>query len=106
MTILRSATMLINACLLSAIACTAVPTIEAGICGNGVLDPGEDCDSSFDLSGNASCAAPDEALACHYTCDGDSECPQNWSCGQDSQCRLRCYVQYGRYHRVVPVDAH
>ncbi|NUP05808.1 MAG: hypothetical protein HOW73_07085 [Polyangiaceae bacterium] len=63
--------------------CAALDDIEPGVCGNRVLDPGEDCD------GHGSCAPPGEPAACHYTCNyasEASECPAGWSCGASNVC--------------------
>src|ERR1700734_2251429 len=43
--------------------CVASP----GVCGNGVIDSGEDCD--LGMSPDGMCGAPDTPGACHYLCD-------------------------------------
>jgi hypothetical protein len=68
-------------------ACSDLPPIAAGICGNGQLDPDEDCDGAAG-SGQA-CGAPDTSNACHYTCGAGSSaaCPAGFGCGVDGRCR-------------------
>ncbi len=56
--------------------CTSLPSIERGVCGNGLLEPGEDCDSS-----DASC------IACQVTCTVAGDCPTTaYGCGVDHLC--------------------
>ncbi|MEZ4365089.1 MAG: VCBS repeat-containing protein [Kofleriaceae bacterium] len=64
--------------------CAALPEIEAGVCGNGVVEPalGEACD------GDAGCGEPATANACRRVCDDDGAgCPDGWGCGLDRLCR-------------------
>ena len=58
--------------------CTDLPVITPGICGNGVLEPGEDCDGVGPEG--AACAAPDEAHGCELVCS-EAACPTGWACG-------------------------
>ncbi len=53
--------------------CADLPTVAAGQCGNGVVDPGEDCDG-FPRDG---CRPAGDANACHFKC---SACPSGWGC--------------------------
>ncbi len=72
-----------------AAACTNLPVIPAGVCGNGVVENGEDCDSFPDpsLGANTACGkSTDGARACHYTCAA-AACPTGWGCGADGTCR-------------------
>ena len=56
--------------------CTSFETIERGVCGNGLLDPGEDCDSSADT-----------CVRCAVTCSATSPCPNpDYHCGVDAVC--------------------
>ncbi len=57
-------------------ACTTFDPIAGGVCGNGLLEPGEDCDSN-----DASC------VACQVVCAKASECPTAaYTCGVDGFC--------------------
>lgn len=83
------------ATLLLMFGCDELEPIELGPCGNGVLDPGEDCDG-FDHPEGTACAPPTADNACRYTCDKSCEasdceqpaiCPVGWGCGIDGICR-------------------
>src|SRR5690349_6808671 len=67
------------AVLLAFAACTPLPTIATGECGNAVLDDDEDCDSFVDEA----LGGPLECRACRYVCSGDAVCPGGWACGVD-----------------------
>ncbi|HEY1546877.1 MAG TPA: VCBS repeat-containing protein [Kofleriaceae bacterium] len=57
-------------------ACTSFPAIERGVCGNGLVEPGEDCDSP-----DPSC------VACAVACTTGSDCPNAaYTCGVDGVC--------------------
>ena len=57
-------------------ACTSFDAVPRNVCGNGVLEPGEDCDSS-----DASC------VRCAVTCTKAADCPSSdYSCGVDGLC--------------------
>src|SRR5512146_1809892 len=62
--------------------CTDLKDIPAGVCGNGVVESGEDCDST-----STSCGQPDTSSACRLVCADDSGCPTGWHCGTDGICR-------------------
>ncbi|MFW5740142.1 MAG: FG-GAP repeat domain-containing protein [Myxococcota bacterium] len=71
-------------------ACRDLPTLRQGVCGNGVVDPGEDCDA-FAPEGKR-CGRPQTPVACRFECvrspaQGDPVCPAGWQCGNDSICR-------------------
>ncbi len=72
-------------------ACSNLPPVEADTCGNGVIDPGEECDGSGGLGASAgTCGAPGSAAACHFTCvlgSAAQACPSNFTCGVDGECR-------------------
>ena len=57
-------------------ACTTFEPIERNVCGNGLLEPGEDCDS------------PDpKCVACAVACSTGSDCPNAaYTCGVDGLC--------------------
>jgi hypothetical protein len=54
------------------------------VCGNQVVDPGEDCDSDA-----ANCGQPgDGAQACRFLCNAaNTACPAGYFCGRDQICR-------------------
>jgi len=75
---------------LSLVGCTAFPVIEADVCGNAVLETGEDCDT-FTEAGQR-CRAPGETGACRFDCspgpDGKrAKCPTGMGCAADGICR-------------------
>jgi hypothetical protein len=72
--------------LAAAVACSSLPDIERGICGNHVVDPAEDCDG-FAPAG-ARCASVGEPSACRFRCDQGASCPPGYGCGKDALCRI------------------
>ncbi len=71
-------------------ACTSLPDVEPGICGNHVIDPDEDCDGTIAVPHVAAltCGLPGTATACRYDCTADSSaCPTGYFCGGDGICR-------------------
>jgi len=69
--------------------CANLPPIDAGVCGNGVIDPGEDCDT-FPTAPGTTCRPPTAPVgACRLDCStgGDKACPPGWGCGVDAICR-------------------
>ena len=57
-------------------ACTSFDPVPRNVCGNGVLEPGEDCDSN-----DATC------VRCAVTCTKAADCPSSdYSCGVDGLC--------------------
>jgi hypothetical protein len=70
-----------------ALGCTDLPDVVAG-CGNGVVDPGESCDTN-----DPACRQPGDELACRHDCSLSPEsgerraCPAGWGCGLDDVCR-------------------
>lgn len=76
--------------------CTALPVIDAKVCGNAVLEPAahEDCDTFVgrDAPPGAVCRAPGSIGECHYDCSvgADNEravCPAGMGCAADGICR-------------------
>ncbi len=61
-------------------ACEDLPKLEGDICGNGVIEKGEDCDG-VGLGENA-CNA-----LCRLECTADRACPTSFGCGSDGLCR-------------------
>ncbi|MES1173510.1 MAG: VCBS repeat-containing protein [Myxococcales bacterium] len=72
--------------------CTAFPDIPTGVCGNGVIDPGEDCDSFADTkTPGSSCLAKGAVGECHFDCSSNGgkapACPSGWGCDSAAICR-------------------
>jgi hypothetical protein len=66
-----------------------MPEIEEGVCGNGVLEPPEDCDG-FPVEGVA-CREPGSLGECRLDCSSgpagnEGDCPANWGCSADGTC--------------------
>ena len=58
------------------VGCTDFAAIDRGVCGNGLLESGEDCDSS-----DATC------VRCAVTCSTSRDCPStDYTCGVDGLC--------------------
>jgi hypothetical protein len=71
-------------------ACQELPDVDRDVCGNGVIEVGEDCEASvLDEDGNvvSQCGAFDGANACFYECSDTLACPDGYACGSDSRCR-------------------
>jgi hypothetical protein len=67
----------------AAAGCADLSEIQTGVCGNGVVEVHEDCDSP-----GASCGKPGSPAACRYTCGQGATCPAGYSCGgKDQVCR-------------------
>jgi hypothetical protein len=66
--------------------CTSVVTITPNVCGNDVLEPGEDCDQPTGCTSTCRIAcAPAAATTCSGTFDGAC-CPDGMACGADRAC--------------------
>ncbi len=72
-------------CLAALTACTDLTAATSDVCGNGAIDPGEDCDGNA-ASGQA-CGAAGDANACHFVCTAGAACPTGFACGVDERCR-------------------
>lgn len=76
-------------CLLASAlaACTDLPPVAAGECGNQVVEPArEDCDVLPDPRHGAGLVCE----RCRYVCDPTAAapaCPPSWACGRDGTCR-------------------
>jgi hypothetical protein len=73
--------------------CAPLDPLDPNVCGNGVVEPGEDCDRFVDhkLGQDLSCAVKGDVHQCHYICVngfGSPRCPTGWSCGRDNLCRF------------------
>lgn len=78
-------------CAAALAACADLPKIETNICGNGVIETGEDCDG-FSVYSDAKCREPGKVGACHLDCSPDEQgvptaCPQGWGCDATAICR-------------------
>jgi hypothetical protein len=75
-------------CVIAAAGCRELPELAPDVCGNGVVEDGEDCDGAIDpaLGGAPRCEPVTSALACRYTCS-EGTCPIGWACGDDAVCR-------------------
>ena len=74
--------------LFGAASCASLPEIQRGVCGNGVIEAGEDCDTQP----AGSCRKAGSAGECRFDCSLDSNnerraCPEGYGCGSDSICR-------------------
>lgn len=80
-----------GASLFALAACADLQPLPSDLCGNGVVEPGEDCDRFAGAEG-ASCRPPSAAEgACRYECapagaEGP-RCPEGFGCGADGTCR-------------------
>jgi hypothetical protein len=62
--------------LLTLAACTTFDPVTRGVCGNGIVEDGEDCDST-----DATC------VACAVVCATAADCPNTaYTCGIDERC--------------------
>lgn len=75
--------------LVSLLQCTDFPQLESGVCGNAVVETGEDCDT-YPVGPGTYCRPPGSATgACRLDCTAGSNhvCPTGWGCGTDGICR-------------------
>nr|HEX4317700.1 VCBS repeat-containing protein [Kofleriaceae bacterium] len=76
-----------DACSLDGVCVAAADT-----CGNGVVDPAEECDPTV-ATATGTCGAAGTTDACRFTCTPGSgsaavACPTGASCGRDGHCRV------------------
>ena len=88
----RAAPVLVVSVLLGAWAalshCANLTPLTPNVCGDGVVNAGEDCDGFADASAGQACGAADAGvLACRYTCAKNAACPSGYNCGVDQVCR-------------------
>jgi hypothetical protein len=85
--------------------CSTLPAISADVCGNAVVDPGEDCDT-FPVSPGTSCRPPGAVGQCRLDCTAGTGdvCPSGWGCGADGICREPSGV-FTRQAQLVGADA-
>lgn len=74
-------------------ACLELQTLEQGVCGNGVVDSGEDAnglptgeDCDGHAQGDFSCRPPTGTWPCSFNCF-EGKCPVGYGCGTDDVCR-------------------
>lgn len=73
-------------------ACARLPEIGAGECGNGVIEPPEDCDTFGAGDGGSECRPKGSVGECHLDCTPNFEgerpqCPAGWGCDAAGLCR-------------------
>lgn len=75
--------------LASLLQCTDFPALQSGVCGNGVVETGEDCDTYAVGSGTYCRPSGSPTGACRLDCTAGSNhvCPTGWGCGADGICR-------------------
>jgi hypothetical protein len=78
------------ALLMLVAACVRLPQIGDDECGNGVIEPPEDCDT-FGVDGGALCRPQGSVGECHLDCSatgaGRDACPAGWGCDLGGICR-------------------
>lgn len=77
--------------LFALVACKPLPEIADDVCGNGVIEDGEDCDT-FSPDPSSACLAQGSVGECHWDCrarnDGSRpSCPAGWGCDAAALCR-------------------
>ncbi|APR77709.1 Hypothetical protein A7982_03056 [Minicystis rosea] len=74
---------------LGTLGCTELSVVQEGMCGNGVVEKGEDCDQKDGTSEGDACGQPDTSGECRYICKhlGGLSCPEGFRCGNDDICR-------------------
>lgn len=71
-----------------AVACYEFPDPDRGVCGNRIIEPGEDCDDPDDRDCGTASSTP--FAACRLICNpaaSTSDCSPDRECGQDGICR-------------------
>lgn len=77
--------------LFALVACKPLPVIADDVCGNGVIEDGEDCDT-FSPDPSSACLPQGSLGECHWDCrarnDGSRpSCPAGWGCDAAALCR-------------------
>ncbi|MDI1450758.1 VCBS repeat-containing protein [Polyangium sp. 6x1] len=73
--------------------CQSLENVDENVCGNRVLEQGEDCDGNLVLSADAVATEPKNlcGATCRYICnladDPTVVCPAGFGCGLDGTCR-------------------
>lgn len=70
-------------------ACADLEDVAEGVCGNGVVEVGEDCEADgVDADGAPTlCGELGGANQCAFECSADVACPAGYACGTDLRCR-------------------
>ncbi|MBK8252289.1 MAG: hypothetical protein IPK82_06420 [Polyangiaceae bacterium] len=66
-------------------ACQPLKDLQSDVCGNGVVEAGEDCD--LIANGESKCIEAGQPSACSFACDDEGRCPVGLGCGADNVCR-------------------
>jgi FG-GAP-like repeat/FG-GAP repeat len=71
--------------------CAGLPAVATGACGNGVIEPPEDCDS-FAPDAHSLCLSKGSPGECHFSCRAAADgfqptCPAGWGCDSAGICR-------------------
>jgi hypothetical protein len=72
------------------VGCLALPDVPVGVCGNQIVDPGEDCDGAIARAHpkGLTCGLAGTASACRFDCSAALDlCPGGYKCGADGICR-------------------
>lgn len=115
----RRTSLLLPLLAVALLACDELPIIEENRCGNGFIEPGEDCDAFGATAGNgmpgseATCNAPNEDNECHFHCENTAQCQSapvskdgsGWRCGADKVCRRPLGDDSGRGPFFTPVSS-
>jgi hypothetical protein len=97
-------------CLLG---CVDLPYVAPGVCGNGVTEAPEQCDSYANRDLGQRCRAPGMAGECRYDCSevidlqaGEkAHCPDGFSCGVDGICH-KSTGRYSAWGDALPQQTH
>ena len=68
--------------LAGVVSCSTLEQLPSNVCGNGVVEKGEDCDGAAVGKNNCNATCRVECLAAPA-----EACPPAWGCGRDNLCR-------------------
>lgn len=91
--------------------CGDLSDFTLGVCGNSVLEAGEDCepgDKNSDPAQQGYCAPKGDPDQCHYLCRDGASCPADEACGVDGVCRAagEGFVATGTSTQLLARDMH